>query len=251
MPKCKYCNQEKPLVKSHIIPRSFFEIKEFNKKAPKKSLSLLSDSEDFKPMKRPVGIYDVHLFCSDCENKFMKYDDYAFKLLNEQRENRKTQKDEKGQVVGQYYESFDYQLLKLFFMSVLLRAGLSDDFFFQRVNLGPFAEVLKEAIDCADAKEPEDFAVFLAYYAQIKRGPVIFPPDMKRIDGINFYFFHIGRVIFYIKVDKRKTPSTLYPIIIKPESILFLLEFDLKDSNAFEILKRTVDNPTNSRYFKT
>jgi len=251
MQACKYCNKEKPLVKSHIIPRSFFEIKEFNRKAPKKSLSLLSDSENFKPMKRPIGIYDVHLFCNECENKFIKYDDYAFKLLIEQMDSRKTQKDEIGKVVCQYYEKFDYEMLKLFFMSVLLRAGLSDDFFFQNVNLGPFTEVLKEAINSADAKKPDEFAVFLAYYSQIKSGPVIFPPAMKRIDGINFYFFHIGRVIFYIKVDKRNTPSALKPIIIKPEGNLFLLEFDLMDSNAFEILKRIVENPANSRYFKT
>ncbi len=251
MQTCKYCNEEKPLVKSHIIPRSFFEIKDFNRKAPKKSLSLLSDSEDFKPMRHPIGIYDVHLFCKECENKFMKYDDYAFKLLNEKRESRKTQKDEMGQVVGQYYDNFNYEMLKLFFMSVLLRAGLSDNFFFQYVNLGPFTEVLKEAIDSQDAKGPDYFAVFLAYYAQIKRGPVIFPPGKKRIDGINFYFFHIGRVIFYIKVDKRSTPSTLKPIILKPEGKLFLLEFDLRDANACEILERIVGNPANSKYFKT
>jgi len=98
MKRCKYCEKEKSLVKSHIIPRSFFEIKDFNRKAPKKSLSLLSDSGKINPMKHPIGIYDIHLFCKECENKFMKYDDYAFKLLNEQRENRKTQKDEMCQV---------------------------------------------------------------------------------------------------------------------------------------------------------
>jgi len=249
MQTCKYCSKEKPLVKSHIIPRSFFEIKDFHRKAPTKSLSLLSDSEGLKPMKRPVGIYDVHLFCKECENKFMKYDDYAFKLLNEKGDSRKTQKDEMGQVLGKYYDNFNYDMLKLFFMSVLLRAGLSDDFFFQHVNLGPYTEVLKEAIDSGDAKGPNDFAVFLAYYAQIKRGPVIFPPAIRKIEGINFYNFHIGRVIFYIKVDKRGTPSALKPIILKPEGKLFLLEFDLRDSSAFEILKRTVNNPANSKYF--
>jgi hypothetical protein len=129
MQTCKYCNKEKAFVKSHIIPRAFCEIKEFNIKAPKKSLSLLSDSEDLKPMKRPIGVYDIQLFCQACENKFMKYDDYAFKLLNEKVDSRKTQKDEMGQVVAQYYDDFNYEMLKLFFMSVLLRDSLSVDFF--------------------------------------------------------------------------------------------------------------------------
>lgn len=180
----------------------------------------------------------------------MRYDDYAFKLLNEKRDTRKIQRDSMGQVLGQYYEVFDYDMLKLFFMSVLLRAGLSDDFFFQNVTLGPYVKVLKEAIDSGDAKEPDEFAVFLGYYAQIKRGPVIFPPARNRIDSINFYNFHIGRVLFYIKLDKRSTPSELRPIILQPGGKLFLIEFDLRDSNAFEILNRTVKNPANSKYFK-
>ena len=251
MQTCKFCNKKRALVKSHIIPRSFFEIKTFHQKAPKKTLSIVSDSEGLKPMKRPIGIYDVQLFCKECEDKFMKYDDYAFKLLNENRDLRKIQKDEKGQILGEYYEAYDYDMLKLFFMSVLLRAGLSGDFFFQHVKLGPYIEVLKEAIDSGDAKKPDDFAVFLAYYAQIKRGPVIFPPALRRIESINFYNFHLGRVLFYIKVDKRDTPSELKPIILKPGGKLFLIEFDLRDSNAFEILNRTVNNPLNSRYFTT
>lgn len=152
-------------------------------------------------------------------------------------------------MLGQYYDKFDYETLKLFFMSVLLRAGLSDDFFFHHISLGPYIEVLKEAIDSGDAKEPNDFAVFFAYYAQIKRGPIIFPPALIKIDNINFYNFHIGRVIFYIKVDKRDPPSTLSPIILKPGSKLFLIEFDLRDSNALEILNRMVNNPSNSKYF--
>ena len=251
MQTCNFCNEERALVKSHIIPRSFYEIKAFHQKAPKKTLSIVSDSEELKPMKRPTGIYDVQLFCKECEDKFMKYDDYAFKLLHENRDLRKVQKNKKGQIIGQYYEAYNYNLLKLFFMSVLFRAGLSGDFFYQHVKLGPYIEVLKQSINSAEAKKPDDFAVLLAYYAQIKRGPVIFPPAPHRIEGINFYHFHLGRVIFYIKVDKRDTPSELKPIILKPGGKLFLIEFDLRDSNAFEILNRAVNNPLNSRYFTT
>ena len=239
-----------PLVESHVIPRSFYEITSFKQKAPKKSLSILSDSEHYKPVKRPIGIYDTKLFCAVCEKKFMVYDDYAFKLLNEQKDNRKTMRDENGQEVVQYYENYDYQKLKIFFMSVLLRASLSEDFFFQNVNVGPFLEALKEAVERNDPKSTDEFSVFLSYYKNIKRSPIIFPPEKKRIDDIKFYFFHIGRVIFYIKADKRKSPSSLRPITIKPGGKLYLLAYDIRDSNVFEILKRMVDNPRNAGYFE-
>ena len=196
MQTCKFCNKEKPLVKSHIIPRSFYEISHFKEKAPNKALSILSDSDHNNPMRRPDGIYDSKLFCASCEKKFMVYDDYAFKLLNEQKSNRKTLRDQRGKMDVQYYESYDYQKLKLFFMSVLLRASLSEDFFFQKVDVGPFINDLKEAIDKNDPKGVNDFSVLLAYYKNIKKSPIIFPPERKRIDGINYYYFHIGWVIF-------------------------------------------------------
>lgn len=251
METCKFCNKEKPLVKSHVIPRSFYEISIFKEKAPNKTLSILSDYDHNNPIKRPVGIYDTKLFCSFCEKKFMIYDDYAFKLLNEQKSNRKILNDQKGEMDVQYYESYDYQKLKLFFMSVLLRASLSEDFFFQKVDVGPFINELREAIDNNDPESVDDFSVLLAYYNNIERSPIIFPPEKKRIDNVNYYFFHIGRVIFYIKVDKRKTPSTLESIAIKPGDKLYLLAFDIRDSNVFEVLKRMVDNPKNEKYFET
>jgi hypothetical protein len=239
------------LVKSHIIPRSFFEIEDFHQKAPEKTLSILSDFEEFKPIRRPVGIYDEDLFCNECESKFMKYDDYAFKLLIEKRHLRKPQMDETGRKIGEYYDAYDYDMLKLFFMSVLLRASLSEDFFFQHVKLGPYIEDLKKSVDSGDAKSPDFFAVFLSYYAQIKSGPVIFPPAPQRIDNVKFYHFHVGRVICYIKVDKRKTPSNYVSDILKPSAKLFLRESDIRDSNADGILRRAIKNPMNSNYFST
>lgn len=246
---CKFCGTDKPLVKSHIIPRSFYEIRAFKQKAPKKALSLLSDAEAFRPKRRSIGIYDPQLFCKDCEDKFMTYDDYACKLLIERREQRKVLKDQ-DEVLGEFYDSYDYNKTKLFFMSVLLRAGLSEDPFFEHVKLGPYADTLKESIESGNARSPHDFAVFLAYYAEINRGPVFLPPSPHRMEGVNFYHFHLGRVILYIKVDKRDVPSTLENIIMKPNERLFLMRMDVRSSHAFEVLKRIINNPSNASYFK-
>lgn len=248
MQTCKFCGRCRPFVKSHIIPRSFYEIGAFKQKAPRKTLSILSDSDDVTPTRRPDGLYDAQLFCQDCENKFMNYDDYAFKLLHENR-NLKTVRDTDDEVLAQYYQSYDYNKLKLFFLSVFLRAGLSENFFFQHVTLGPHLDTLKRTIDAGKALAPNDFAVFLAYYGELKSGPVIFPPAMHRIEGLRFYCFHLGRVIFYIKPDKRKPPSGLMRVILKPETPLYLIRFELQSSHAHEVLNRIIKNPANLKYF--
>lgn len=212
MQSCKYCGQLKTLVKSHIIPRSLCDIKSF-------------------------GIYDDELFCKACEDKFMIYDAYAFQILNEQGSHRKTLRDQQGRVLGVYYETFDYNKLKLFFMSVLLRAGLSNVFFFKHVKISQYLGQLKEALDAGQAPAANDFAVFLAYYDEIKRGPVMFPPAQQKIEKIKFYHFHIGHVVFYIKVDRRDPSQELQPIILQPSGRLFLIKFGSTGVNEPDILK--------------
>ncbi|MCJ7547429.1 MAG: hypothetical protein MUP30_11500 [Deltaproteobacteria bacterium] len=196
-----------------------------------------SDSEDLKPLKRSIGMYDDELFCKDCEDKFMIYDTYAFKILHEQGSDRKPLRDGQGEILGVYYETYDYNKLKLFFMSVLLRAGLSSIFFFKHVKIGPYLGLLKQALDVGQAPAANDFAVFLAYYDEIKKGPVMFPPAQQKIGKIKFYHFHIGHVVFYIKVDRRDPPSELQPIILQPSGRLFLLKFNRKGATEPDILK--------------
>jgi len=237
MQPCKYCGRLKTLVKSHIIPRSFCEIKSFQQNMAHNAFSMPSDSEDLKPLKRSIGMYDDELFCKDCEDKFMIYDTYAFKILHEQGSDRKPLRDGQGEILGVYYETYDYNKLKLFFMSVLLRAGLSTVFFFKHVKIGPYLGLLKEALDAGRAPAANDFAVFLAYYDEIKKGPVMFPPAQQKIGKIKFYHFHIGHVAFYIKVDRRDPPSELQPIILQPSGRLFLMKFSRKGATEPDILK--------------
>jgi hypothetical protein len=189
------------------------------------------------------GLYDDELFCKACEDKFMIYDAYAFKLLNEQGSRRKILRDEQGRVLGVYYETYDYNKLKLFFMSVLLRAGLSSVFFFKHVKVGPYLGPLKEALDAGQAPAADDFAVFLAYADEIKKGPVMFPPAQQKIGKIRFYHFHVGQVIFYIKVDRRDTPRELQPIILQPSGRLFLMKLGRKVAHEADILKNIAEIP--------
>ncbi len=218
MQPCKYCGQVKTLVKSHIIPRSLCEI-------------------------NSCGLYDDELFCKACEDKFMLYDAYAFQILYERGSRRKSLKGEQGQVLGAYYESYDYNKLKLFFMSVLLRAGLSSVFFFKHVKVGPYLGMLKQALDAGQAPAADDFAVFLAYADEIKKGPVMFPPAQQKIGKIRFYHFHVGQVIFYIKVDRRDTPRELQPIILQPASRLLLMRLNRKGAHESDILKNIAEIP--------
>ena len=54
---CRGCNQDKKLVKAHIIPESFFR----GLRGEKEPAKILSNRKDFYPKKSPIGIYDTEI----------------------------------------------------------------------------------------------------------------------------------------------------------------------------------------------
>ena len=73
---CKMCLQEKELVDSHIIPRSFFE----HIKTSKKPSVIISNKKGEFTKKSNIGIYD-QIVCLECERMFQEYDRYAKNFL--------------------------------------------------------------------------------------------------------------------------------------------------------------------------
>ena len=150
---CKLCAEDRKLVKSHIIPKAFFEPRAGG-------LTMLFNREDLHPKRMPSGIYDSKILCHQCEEQFSKLDDYAFKLLIENSSARR--KVRVREFEYEIIESFDYDKLKLFFMSVLLRADLSEGFYWQRIRLGNRRLTLKKHISKGIAPGRDVFPVFLS-----------------------------------------------------------------------------------------
>ena len=128
--QCKFCRQERKLVEAHVIPRSFFEID------PANPPRLASNKDGVFPKRSPAGMYDTQLVCEDCERMFSPFDDYAQRLLVANREAAKPIYDGE-QPIAYIYEAYDYQKLKLFFLSLLWRASESSHNFYRRIKLGP------------------------------------------------------------------------------------------------------------------
>src|SRR3954470_151131 len=73
---CRLCEQQKKLIKAHIIPEGFFRRLREGNKAP-----LLVSERDY--VKRsPIGIYDSGILCANCDGIFALWDDYAQQILS-------------------------------------------------------------------------------------------------------------------------------------------------------------------------
>ena len=71
------CGETHPLIKAHVIPRSFF--KQLNDGSG--PLKVASNKLGTYPRTSPTGVYDDHLVCETCEKLFASWDDYAQQLL--------------------------------------------------------------------------------------------------------------------------------------------------------------------------
>jgi hypothetical protein len=244
--KCKFCDNEvSELVDAHIIPRAFFE--EIKKNENADFLLLMTNTPGYYTQKSWIGLYDNKLVCASCEEIFKPYDDYAIKLL------LKTQdfeviKDKTGRVGVWKKVDYDYHKLKLFFLTLLWRAGASDRKEFKRIQLGPHIDKIKEYIRDSNPGTEQEYSVILARFEdndKIGRGFLLDPhlEPRKTFDGLNFYRFYLGAgYIAYIKVDKRPLDGIFLPLILSARNPLFILDRgNIKERKEFKLLKKLVN----------
>lgn len=233
---CKLCGEDKKLVKAHIIPAAFYE--------PHMSqLSLMFDGDELHPRRQPVGFYDKEILCSGCEKRFDVWDDYAFKLLHERASERKTVAASAGGLSAEIYESYDFEKLKLFFMSVLLRADLSEHFFWQHIELKQRRKTLAKYILKNRLPPKESFGVYLTRFSNSDTHPLFLPPDVDRVGGSVFYRFYMGRFQFHIKVDKSPAPTEVTKVMLKRGKPLYILVWPYSGSVEQTVVQRVLSNP--------
>ena len=72
---CKFCGQEKQLIKAHIIPKKFYL-------GLKEDRFLLMNSREGTCKFQQMGGYDSNILCSDCDNHILgEFDKEGYKVL--------------------------------------------------------------------------------------------------------------------------------------------------------------------------
>ena len=228
---CKLCGQDHKLVKAHVIPESFFRPLRSEKKSP----LLISAGNYIK--RAPIGVYDKTILCEPCEQQFGIWDDYAQSLLIQDFQKARTLK--KGNdIYGYVFDNFDYDKLKLFFISMLWRASISSLKFYENVRLNVFEDVAKDHIKKNNPGTLDDFSVMLAHFDELDGRRTILNPQPIRMESVNFYRFYLTGFIAYIKVDKRKILGHLRKFIMSPGRELPIVRRPFNISAERKLLSR-------------
>lgn len=235
---CRFCGHDKPLVKAHALPESFFrELRVGEDDSPP---LMLSSTPGARPKRSPIGVYDKDILCADCETVFGPYDTYGAEVLIQKKDELFRPIRQDLDTLAFFADGVDQHKLKLFVLSVLWRATLSSQTFYQRMQLGPHQEQLKQRLLAGACSDPDDYSVLLSRWVasdhrkQFVRG--LMCPFLERWDGINAVRFYFGWTVAYIKVDKRPFAEPLRNLVLgrTKQTVQIAREFD--SSKDFRVM---------------
>ena len=238
---CRYCGHHSKLIKAHVIPEAFFRRLRAGKSPP----ILLTNKEDDYPKRSPIGVYDRNILCRACEPLFGDWDHYAQALLDIEPRGA-VNVIERGQIAGYEVREYRYDLLKLFFISILWRASVSGQGFYSKVKLGHFEHIAKDFIERRDPGTAEDFSVTLAKFDH-PLGKTILDPHPEKHEGINYYRFYLGGYIAYIKADKRNASGLHRDFMMKQGEPLKILKRDMGAGGELSLIHDMLRSSTKFR----
>ena len=232
--KCLLCQEEKKLVRAHIIPRAFYRLDHTDRRPAR----LVTNVSGRHTKKVPIGIYDDGIVCEECEHLFSPWDDYAAEIfLHQWGEFRPIRGD--GKDIALVRETYSYTKLKMFFISLLWRAGVSSHEMFDGIDLGPHESVLRQSLL---AREPGDinyFSVLLQAFSDTTNVGIL-NPHSTRLEGIRFYRFYVAHVIAHIKVDARPLPDPFDKLAFAEGRNLIVLSKSFHSSQEKTVMRSLV-----------
>lgn len=231
--KCKLCGEHRVLIKSHVIPKSFYRLNPYDRQPTR----LLTNIPGRHSQKVPIGVYDPRLVCEECERLFSPWDDYAADVLLKKGDQFETVSKE-NEVIAYKLPAFDYLLLKLFFLSLLWRAAASTQPMFSKVDLGSREKILKEALREGDPGTEDFFGVILRRFDTTELG--ILDPHLERFSGVRFCLIYLGHIVAYIKVDARPFPERMSAVALTPGAPLLLMAANFLTSPERRVMKNLV-----------
>jgi hypothetical protein len=116
----------------------------------------------------------------------------------------------------------NYDKLKLFFLSILLKASLTTNRFFKEVDITPFHKELITMLESGVACEDTKFKVALLYIDGDDQRPYnsVIGPRRSRQNGNTYYIFYIACYVIFINISNYNVSSIFENGYLKSDGTL-------------------------------
>jgi hypothetical protein len=207
---CKLCLAQRKLIKkSHVIPRFMYgNMFDDGKTVVPQSLkdNVVSSGKTIQ-----TGYYDKYIICQHCENDILgKLDRYGANVLykgnNDLKANHGPKKDGLRPL---FVTGIEYDNFKVFLLSILWRAHISINPFFENIDLAASAEIIRKTV--LNNLHVDDSVyrvqIFALKYNPTELQKIVVSPLRIVADGADFYAFIINGVAYLINMQLVDEPS--------------------------------------------
>ncbi|WP_281228075.1 hypothetical protein [Flavobacterium aquiphilum] len=183
--------------------------------------------QDFtKVTYQQTGFKDSDILCAECDNGVIgNFERYACNYLYNGHDSIETETFPGDAIHVPFvrYKNLDYAKIKLFFLTILWKSHLSQNPFFQDVNLGTvYGERLRKMILDNDAGAEDEFEVILIKIANNETKPIqsIIQPRRLKDNGNTTYVYHINEIMYHFNISNYNKMSMFDKGIIKKDGII-------------------------------
>ncbi|MEM5537455.1 hypothetical protein WNY58_13750 [Neptuniibacter pectenicola] len=223
MHKCKLCGNEKKLHRSHIIPEFMYKSM-YDEESRFNVISSIPD-KIYPPKQK--GEWEW-LLCKDCEQHISKYEDYAARLLN-----GGVEFDVKEHSSVIEISDIDYQLFKLFQLSVLWRASISTRPIFKEVNLGRHEKIVRNMLLKNNPGKSYNYGcVMLATMHEGKHlDSLVLQPELKKLGGQTVYRFIFGGFWWLYFCSSHKPDKNLVRVFLQESGVGYIFKKEISSAD--------------------
>jgi len=176
------------------------------------------------------GEYESNLLCAECDNKILgTLESYASSVLYggnllEWKDLNLTKSINQNNVKFVKVEGINYAKFKLFLLSLIWRAGISNRDFFSKVDLGPHEEMIRQMIYSGNAGEYDRYPCnVFAYVDENKELPegLMISPIKINSGGIK-YLFMVSGLIYIFYISSHRLQDWIYEIALNNKGELIV-----------------------------
>lgn len=228
---CKLCQQEKPLIKkSHILPDFLFK-KLYDPHNKLRRFDAVQMAKGNPRVSRPSsGAYEGELLCQDCDNRILgQYETYisriiARKLAPKDKINFKITYNNYGLKFIEV-SNIDYTKTKLFLLSILYRAHLSKNQEFKDIDLGPYAEKLRDIIYNNKFSDDLSFQISVMRFSKDSEfSSFIGQPIRRKIDNTTMYTIVINGFLIMLFLKENGISKKTSNLRLQKNNSITILE---------------------------
>jgi hypothetical protein len=222
---CRWCEQSTTLIRAHIIPEAFY--------APimgdSGKVVILQPSELKAAQFTSTGIYDPGILCSKCDGLLGQLDEYGLKIF-------KGPPSESDRVTVGFLPGYDLHCddvprAQMFLLSVLWRASVTSQRFFQTVNLGrKYEDKIRHLIDSKEEITETDFEFVVIRTVDHPYDGGFAPPFRVRFEGVTAQQLYLPYFKFIVRMDQRPFPPMARLGRFMPGALPQCLRLSYKDS---------------------